>query len=223
MANKNGLEKIVETLGKIDPSFKVLNENTETVKKDKTILDQILENVGKIESIHTRKSIEDPKKGDEESELIQFINETFKDYFDGSFIINKSDKSLIEASLNSKTKKWFDGSKIVNPDGSPKIMYHATNENFNKFKLDKTTQGIFWFTSDLDEIKNKNVGAAGYGVILECYVYMSNPCGWEEYEKLGLGQLQDRGYDGGILPEGQEFVAFVFEPKQIKIVKRTTV
>lgn len=141
-----------------------------------------------------------------ESRLIQFINE-----------------AIIEASLNSKTKKWFDGSKIVNPDGSPKIVYHATNNTFNRFALNKTTQGIIWFTSNLDDIKNKNVGAQGYGVILELYVYMTNPCGWEEYEKLGLGQLQDRGYDGAILPEGENFVGFVFNPKQIKIVKKITV
>jgi prefoldin subunit 5 len=57
MANKTNLEKIVETLGKIDPSFKILNENVETVNKDKTNLDQILENVNKIETIHTRKEI----------------------------------------------------------------------------------------------------------------------------------------------------------------------
>ena len=145
-------------------------------------------------------------------ELINFINESFKDYFDGSLIETQK--------VNSKIKNWFNGSQIVNPNGSPRIVYHATNNNFNKFSLKTATQGIIWFTSNIDDIKNKNVGAQGYGVILELYVYMSNPCGWQEYEKLGLGQLQDQGFDGAILPENNEFVGFVFNPKQIKIVGR---
>lgn len=47
---------------------------------------------------------------------------------------------LYEKSRNIDTwqfRHWFGNSKIVNPDGSPKVVYHGTDSNFNEFSKGK--------------------------------------------------------------------------------------
>lgn len=119
-----------------------------------------------------------------------------------------------------KFKNWFEGSKLVNDDGSPMKLYHGTDKNFNIFSLNYSTQGIIWFTSDKSAIERGEVGASGSGYIKELYICMKNPAGWNEYDKLTLEQIQNRGYDGVILPNNDgTFDGFVFNPKQIRIAK----
>ena len=78
---------------------------------------------------------------------------------------------------------------------------------------------IIWFTSNKGAVEAGEVGAAGKGHIMDLYVSMKNPAGWDEYQKYGLGQLESLGYDGAILDNGDgTFDGFVFEPTQIKSV-----
>ncbi|MEO6301839.1 MAG: hypothetical protein ABIP51_01585 [Bacteroidia bacterium] len=100
------------------------------------------------------------------------------------------------------------------------IVYHSTGKNFNRFSLKPSIQGIIWFTDDKDSVLNNEVGAQGKGFILTCEITINNPCGWEEYEKLMLEQITDAGYDGIILPDGEFNTYVVFNPNQIKILKR---
>jgi hypothetical protein len=116
-------------------------------------------------------------------------------------------------------KKWFGNSKVVDKDGNPIVVYHGTDKNFRRFDTKKTTQGIIWVTSNKSDIEAGEVGAQGRGIILELYASIQNPAGWEEYNKYGLGELKQKGYDGAILPEGQDITAFVFEPTQLKSIK----
>ena len=98
-------------------------------------------------------------------------------------------------------------------------VYHGTNQKFNKFSLNKATQGIIWFTSDKEEIKAGNVGAQGKGYIITAEVTINNPVGWDEYDKLMLFQIKSSGHDGVILPDKKGgFHCFVFSPKQVKIL-----
>lgn len=101
----------------------------------------------------------------------------------------------------------------------PLTVYHGTDKKFRAFTLNRSTQGIIWFTSDKDKIKKNEAGAAGKGYIITANVTINNPAGWAEYDKLLLQQLQSQGYDGAILPsrDGQ-FDCFVFSPKQVKIL-----
>jgi hypothetical protein len=99
------------------------------------------------------------------------------------------------------------------------IVYHGTDIKFNKFNLNKSAQGIIWFTSDKDKILKGEAGASGKGYIVTAQVTINNPAEWNEYQQYMLGQLKNMGYDGVILPENNEFDCFVFSLKQIKILK----
>lgn len=99
-------------------------------------------------------------------------------------------------------------------------VYHGTNANFRKFDLKKTAQGILWFSNDKDKIKRGDAGANGSSKILHCEIKIDNPAGWDEYEKLTLWELETRGYDGIILPDGDSIDYVVFSPEQVKIVNR---
>ena len=92
-------------------------------------------------------------------------------------------------------------------------VYHGTNEKFGKFNFNKSTQGIVWFTDSIDSIQKGEHGGQGNKYIMTRYITINNPAGWEEYEKYGLQQLQDMGYDGVILPQGDKTDYFVFSNK----------
>jgi hypothetical protein len=94
-------------------------------------------------------------------------------------------------------------------------VYHGTNQKFTNFNFKNATQGIVWFTDSIDSIKNQEHGGQGNKYIMTRYITINKPAGWEEYEKYGLGQLQDMGYDGVILPQGNKTDYFVFSPKSI--------
>jgi len=94
-------------------------------------------------------------------------------------------------------------------------VYHGTNDKFGKFSLNRSTQGIIWFTDSIDSIKNSEHGGHGNKYIMTRYITINKPAGWNEYEKYGLGQLRDLGYDGVILPQGDKTDYFVFSNKSI--------
>lgn len=89
-------------------------------------------------------------------------------------------------------------------------VYHGTNNEFDRFDLNRATQGIIWFTDDIDSIKNQTHGGAGNKFIMTRDIVLNNPAGWDEYERYGLGQLKGMGYDGIILPrdDGNDFIVF---------------
>jgi hypothetical protein len=100
-------------------------------------------------------------------------------------------------------------------------VYHGTNEKFSNFNFKRATQGIVWFTDSIDSIQKGEHGGQGSKYIMTRYITINNPAGWEEYEKYGLGQLQDMGYDGVILPQGNKTDYFVFSPKSISAKEPT--
>ncbi len=94
-------------------------------------------------------------------------------------------------------KRWFGDwqknsqnvSKVVNQDGTPKIVYHGSNQNFSVFDLQvtgknfgETSEGFFFFTNKKSTYPNsatdyaneatKNGGAAK---VYECYLCIKNP------------------------------------------------
>lgn len=98
-------------------------------------------------------------------------------------------------------------------------VYHATASDFKKFDLNKHTQKIIWFTNDIEGLQKREKGAQGHGYILTLKVNIKNPASWDEYEKYGLAELEQLGYDGVILKDDDgTFDGFVFKNKQVKII-----
>lgn len=111
---------------------------------------------------------------------------------------------------------WFAGSKVVDDYGNPLLVYHGTNKDFRRFNLKNSRQPIIWFSVDRDKIERGDAGAAGRTRIISAYLSIKKMAGWDEYEKYGLGQLWEMGYDGAKLDDDY----FVFNSKQIKIVNQ---
>ena len=135
-------------------------------------------------------------------------------------ILNKIEEGLKE--LIRETDEKFDkflGVRIpqenVLNEETYKV-YHGTNQEFDRFDLNRATQGIIWFTDNIDSIKSGEHGGQGNKYIMTRYITINNPAGWDEYEKYGLQQLEDMGYDGVILPQGDKNDYFVFSNKSIK-------
>ena len=97
--------------------------------------------------------------------------------------------------------------------------YHGTNASFRRFDTRKTAQGLIWFSSDKETIERGESGAEGTARILELRVTIDRPAGWREYDQLLLDEIEERGFDGVILPRKDGFDGFVFDPKQIEIVR----
>lgn len=148
---------------------------------------------------------------------------------------------IAEAQLNSNFKKWFVGSKIK--DGSnPKILYHGTSTNFDKFDFSKKRKG--WLSKGFYFTEDKNDATTYGNIILSVYLNIKNPFiikgdianpdGTVEWAKDTKDQvfemlpdarnipwgdvsdlLEDNGYDGWVW--GDWVVAF--NPNQIKSTK----
>lgn len=111
--------------------------------------------------------------------------------------------------------------EIQNLNSNTYKVFHGTNQVFDKFDLRKATQGIIWFTDDIDSINNNEHGGMGNKYVMTRYITINNPAGWKEYEKYGLGQIQGMGFDGIILPKGNgknDFI--VFSNKNIRKTDR---
>lgn len=127
---------------------------------------------------------------------------------------SQEDIESIEPSFETPDP-WFQGSVVVDAEGNPLKVYHGTRANFNQFDLDYCAMGIIWFSSNLNTILSGESGACGTSFIKEAYLSIKNPAGWNEYERLGIGELKGEGYDGIILDDNY----VVFDPSQIKVLK----
>jgi hypothetical protein len=105
------------------------------------------------------------------------------------------------------------------------VVYHGTGAQFKRFNPKVGNQPIVWFASDKQRITRGEVGAKGSGFVITAEVTINNPAGWKEYHNLTIGELKGRGYDGVILPEsdGRSFNCFVWNTKQIRILKNEVV
>jgi hypothetical protein len=135
-------------------------------------------------------------------------------------------------------RAWFGDSKIVNRDGTPREMYHATNESFEAFSnnvlglnTETASAGLgHWFT---DRAKEASDFAAYYedeGSVVKAYLSLQNPYVMStkrfeafEFEEKSFSdaaalraRLIKKGHDG-IIVSDYGWVA-VFNPENIKSV-----
>ena len=81
-------------------------------------------------------------------------------------------------------------------------LFHVSNEQFDSFDRSMGTQGITWFSRkpihDLEDIGAQlRPGQPVY--LYTCSASIGNPAGRKEYENLGLGEIEQAGYDAIIL------------------------
>lgn len=117
-------------------------------------------------------------------------------------------------------KNWFgdwendsdNASKVVDKNGKPLVVYHGTNKDFDTFDRQYSAQGVHWFSSDRDKISRGDSGAASSSKIISVYLNLRKLAGWNEYDKKGLGEIEDMGYNGILLDDDY----IVFDEKNIK-------
>lgn len=112
--------------------------------------------------------------------------------------------------------KEEDVSKIIDENGEPKVVYHGTGSAFTVFSAKKTNTPQFWFTDNIKKINDGSIGARGRGIVVEAFLNIKNPAGWEEEDKYGLDQIKTRGFDGKDLSDDGVGIYVAFEPNQIK-------
>lgn len=144
-------------------------------------------------------------------------------------------------------KRWFGdwqnypnaASKVVNDDGTPRVVYHGTNADFNAFDIRKAKNGVFGKGFYFATSKGR-ASAYGSNKVLEVYLNVRTPyivsdsMGFTSDDYLTMQKqfgvrdkitdqnvvkiLQQQGYDGIIAEDGKgnvrEIVAF--KPTQIK-------
>ncbi|HEY1048023.1 MAG TPA: strawberry notch C-terminal domain-containing protein, partial [Bacteroidia bacterium] len=94
-------------------------------------------------------------------------------------------------------QKWFKGSKIVDKNGKPLIVYHGTNQRFEKF--DKLKKGSntgwantiygFFFIEDKKLAENFAVENGGGDIIISAYLNIKKPI---DLTVEGIFSLQDQ-------------------------------
>lgn len=94
------------------------------------------------------------------------------------------------------------------------IAYHGSNVPIKKFNRDFSAQGVFWFSEDKDKILKGESGAASSKYVMTVELNVNKTAGWPEYERYGLGELQDLKYDSVLLDDDW----IVFDAKNIKVI-----
>jgi len=128
-----------------------------------------------------------------------------------------NDSGIDEISL----KRLSDGvSKVVDKNGEPMVVWHTTNNEFNKFDKRKSRDGFFFSPQ-----KNRLV-VYNKSKINSYFLNLRNPS--NEIFKLDLQYLKPKGYDG-IMDYGHDkksgnenlYEIIAFEPNQIKLADGT--
>ena len=101
---------------------------------------------------------------------------------------------------------------------SSNSLWHISNQKFSKFDKNVTAQGIFWFAKNKSDLiedgHGANINSRNPVYLYEVATTAKNPAGWDEYDKYGLGQLKDMGYDSVDLDDD----VAVFYSENLKIV-----
>lgn len=148
---------------------------------------------------------------------------------------SKINMSIENVTQSQQFKRWFGdwqnkpetASKVVNEDGTPKVVYHGTNAEFNTFQ---SKNGVYFFSESRDYAESMAEERGGSRVV-EAYLNIRNPL----YVQMEEGSFTDptqeapyirqakaEGHDGVVftLSSGNEMVDdtfyAAFSPRQIK-------
>lgn len=85
-----------------------------------------------------------------------------------------------------------------------KTIYHGTDKDFDEFDVEQSADGSIWFTDDKKAIENKEVGASGFGRIIERQID-------EGKLKLATSYQKDKYLDDELIAQGYDGVKFAKE------------
>jgi len=127
-------------------------------------------------------------------------------------------KKAIDAALDMRAAARMKRAEEMGFDVSNPV-YHGTAKDFDAFDPDRAIGTQFWTTTDKAAVESGDVGAQGSGVVKELYHNIKNPAGWDEYDRYGIDELIQKGYDGIRLPDPDGNATFVaFKPNQYRSV-----
>ena len=114
--------------------------------------------------------------------------------------------------LAQEALKYKSADEFVRSHGTP--IYHGSDKKINTFSNKKGSQGVIWFADNPKPITSGESGAQGIKYINERVTTGKKFAGWDEYEKYGLGQIKDMGFDGIKLPtsmqDGTKYNDYIF-------------
>jgi hypothetical protein len=122
-------------------------------------------------------------------------------------------------------RSWFGESKVLSSDGTPKIVYHGTFEDFSRFDLGRTGErtrgarlaGPAAYFSDSMKIA-RGYGDAPGGRVLAAWLRIENPRevdaqggDWREWVPGAVRIAQDRGNDGVIIKNVRDYPRYWYD------------
>jgi hypothetical protein len=130
------------------------------------------------------------------------------------------DKGIIANSLFKKAPEYirreiYETWKSIR-DAKPRyvVAYHGSNVPIRQFDRDKSAMGIFWFSDDKGAIERGERANRTDWLITARLDVGNKVAGWDEYNKLGLYELE-RQFNSVHL-DGDWII---FDPSKIKILK----
>jgi hypothetical protein len=93
-------------------------------------------------------------------------------------------------------------------------LYHGSNSPIDKFDREFSAQGVFWFSEDKDKILRGESGSVSTKYLITAKVNVNKTAGWDLYDKLSLGEINQMGYDSIKLDD--DWV--IFDSDNIKVV-----
>jgi hypothetical protein len=85
-----------------------------------------------------------------------------------------------------------------------KTIYHGTDKDFDEFDVEQSADGSIWFTDDKKSIEDREVGASGFGRIIERQID-------EGKLKLATSDQKDKFLDDQLIQQGYDGVKFAIE------------
>lgn len=255
ITNRSLKQQFVDWLSEVWQSIKrVFGINTNASLADMTLsdfTDRAVQNLLRGERLTETTSLVEKLSKQEVSELEQIKQSSIDD---GSFMkapngepTNLTEKQWLQV-RSSNFKKWFgdwenkpeEASKVVDKNGEPKIVYHATQSDFDSFNktefgktIDKGMLGSgFYFTNDVDNVNLiannliNNRGNIGNVSIIPTFLNIRNPYKANYFETSGdniaesnkfTESKKEQGYDGSLFSFDNNFIWYnAFEANQIK-------
>ena len=126
--------------------------------------------------------------------------------------------------MSSKTraaiKRWMKDSKIVDAKGQPLLMWHGTTKKFDRFDVRYLSPtGAygpgFYFTNDYELAKEYSDGGEPVAAYLSIKAPWTQIWGIQKSFKGMAGRLEEMGFDGVLVIDGDYVEAVALHPSQI--------